>query len=519
MKRFSSIRMISLTLFLALSVVSISFAQLQPYVSNKYYWEYNGEPVLLLGAFQGAHNVFVEPDVTSSQFNLTAQMDELVDAGGNMIRAVFDPGWAIHKGFAASHHTVAGEKFDLNLLTSGSNSYWGKFEAMLREARSRDIVVQLEIWDRFDTQKENWINSPFRPANNINYTTSQSGLDDTYFSLNTSPFAHGVPGHPVYEAASSKRKAQLDLVRRFQEKFFDHLLSISLRFDNVLYTMTNETHEDPAWGHYWMARIQDTAASQGKTVYVTDMFDNAWGNLQGSAEYAQVFTVPDSGRYTFLDISQNTATKKVGGAEAHWADLLYARNQLSSNIRPINNTKVYASDETIPSEYRRRVNTRFGDLSAQNSFWMNVIGGSASSRFHRPTAGQGLSDLAKASISAVRKLETKVKLWELEPHNELLSRRGTFTANFPGIDFDNEPFVYGEAFLTADPGEKYALYFTQGGSVGLNLNAYTNAVFTLDWINIENGQWGSSSTILGGSTVPITPPDSGPWVAAIVRNK
>ncbi len=507
---------ISLTLLLLSGVVSVSHAQLQPYSANNYYWEYNGEPVLLLGAFNGAHNVFVDPDETSSQFNLTAQMDEMVTAGGNVMRTVFDPGWAIRDGFAASHQTVAGGKFDLNLLSSGSDSYWGKFETMLSEAHSRDIVVQLEVWDRFDMQNTKWESSPFRPSNNVNYTTSQSGLNDSYSSFKNSPFAHGVPGHPVYDSASASQKAKFDLVRGFQEQYIDEMLSISLGFDNVLYTMNNETHEDPAWGHYWMNHIQNAAGALEKTVYVTDMFDNGW-ELQKSAEYDQVFSGPDSGRYTFIDLSQNNAMKNTGGPEGHWANLMFAREQTSSNIRPINNTKIYGADEQSVSAFRRRVNTRFGDFAAQNSFWMNVIGGSASARFHRPTSGQGLSDLAKASISAVRKLETKVKLWELEPHNDLMTNRGTFTVDFPGIDFDNEPFVYGEAYLTADPGEKYALYFTQGGSVGLDLTAYANVDFNLDWINIGNGQWGSSSTISGGGTTTIAPPDSGAWVAAIVR--
>jgi hypothetical protein len=45
----------------------------------------------------------------------------------------------------------------------------------------------------------------------------------------------------------------------------------------------------------------------------------------------------------------------------------------------------------------------------------------------------------------------EVKLWEVEPANQLLSDHA-----------DNE------AYLTARPGSSYALYFPDGGSVGLD---------------------------------------------------
>ncbi|VAW61137.1 Cell division protein FtsI [Peptidoglycan synthetase] [hydrothermal vent metagenome] len=495
-----------------------SQASLRPYSDNNYYWEYKGEPVLLLGAFNGAHNVFLRPDVDDPSADLATEMDEMLAAGGNVIRVVFDPGAAVRRGFGASHQTTTDGQFDLNKFTSGSDSYWGEFETLLVEAQSRDIIVQLEVWDRFDMQKDNWLNSPFRPANNINYTASQSGLANSYSSFNDTSFAFGVPGHPEYESASASRRAQFDLVRGFQEKRVDQLLSISLRYNNILYTMNNETHEDPAWGHYWMEHIQNAASLQGKTVYVTDMFDNGIDNFRTNSNYNQVFTGPDSDRYTFIDISQNNTEKKVGGAEGHWRDLMYTRNQTSSSIRPVNNIKIYAADSIVPSPFRKQVNTRFGDLSAQNSFWMNIIGGSALARFHRPGGGQGLSALAKVSISAARKLETRVRFWELEPRNDLLSNRGTFTVDFPGIDFRKEPFVYGEAYLAADIGKTYALYFTRGGSVGLDLGAYPGVGFRIDWLNIDDGQWGPSSTVSGGSILNIAAPDGGAWVAAIVRS-
>jgi len=99
---------------------------------------------------------------------------------------------------------------------------------------------------------------------NVNYTTAQSGLNLSYSYWSNHPFLQGVPGHPIYEAATASRKQQFDLVRGFQEKFMDMLLSITLKYDNVLYCMNNETHEVPAWGQYWMNYIKQKAGAQGK---------------------------------------------------------------------------------------------------------------------------------------------------------------------------------------------------------------------------------------------------------------
>ena len=77
-----------------------------------------------------------------------------------------------------------------------------------------------------------------------------------------------------------------------------------------------------------------------------------------------------------------------------------------------------------------------------------------------------------------------------------------------------------EAYLAADPGKAYILYFTKngGGSVGLKLDSYPEKKFKLSWVNIDTGEWGSSTIISGGNTVTINRPDSSShWVATIIK--
>jgi hypothetical protein len=73
-----------------------------------------------------------------------------------------------------------------------------------------------------------------------------------------------------------------------------------------------------------------------------------------------------------------------------------------------------------------------------------------------------------------------------------------------------------EAYLAARPGEKYLLYFTDGGSVTLDLTDHSRT-FDLRWINVSTGDWGQTTTLKGGSKVNISAPGKSGWVATIVR--
>ena len=97
-----------------------------------------------------------------------------------------------------------------------------------------------------------------------------------------------------------------------------------------------------------------------------------------------------------------------------------------------------------------------------------------------------------------RKVETLVKFWDLTPHMELLSNREE-----------------NEAYLAAKPGKQYVLYFTDGGSVNLDMTA-CNGDLGLKWIDISTGEWAGAGELVGGGAVPVNAPAKGPWVAVIV---
>ena len=260
------------------------------------------------------------------------------------------------------------------------------------------------------------------------------------------------------------------------------MLSHSLPYDHVLYCIDNETSGDEAWSAFWAAHIQQRAAEAGKQVCVTEMWDD-W-NLKAE-RHRRTFDHPE--RYQFADVSQNNQKK----GQEHWDNFQWVRNRVAGQPRPLNTVKTYGAD-----------GGRFGNSrDGLERWWRHVIGGAASARFHRPDSGLGLSEPAKTSLRAARKLESLIKLWNVEPANQLLSNRE-----------DNE------AYLAAKPGQAYALYFTDGGSVGLDLKGETGR-FELRWIDIAQGEWGTREFLDGGGIAKVSAPARGHWAAVILGAK
>ncbi|MCG9129835.1 hypothetical protein JT359_19770, partial [Candidatus Poribacteria bacterium] len=128
--------------------------------------------------------------------------------------------------------------------------------------------------------------------------------------------------------------------------------------------------------------------------------------------------------------------------QTHWDNAQKYRSDLSP-IRPMNNVKIYGADTGKYGTTRNGL----------ERFWRNIFGGLASARFHRPPNGLGLTETAQASIESMRALTDEMDIFSCEPHNDLLSNREE-----------------NEAYTIANPGAEYAVYFSKGGSVVLNLS-------------------------------------------------
>jgi hypothetical protein len=434
--------------------------RIQPWSKNPRYWQYKGRPVLLLGGSKD-DNLFQIPD-------LKEHLDAIRDAGGNYIRNTMsdrkDMGFEVYP-----FKQRPDGKYDLE---QWNDEYWARFENLLRWTAERDIIVQIEVWDRFDYSRDNWERHPYNPKNNVNYTYEQSGFAEHY------PDHPGQNKQPFFFTTPQQRNNAV--VLKYQQRFVDEMLSHSLRYDHVLYCMDNETSAEEAWGAYWAGHIRQRAKAAGRKVCVTEMWD-AW-DLK-SDEHKRTIDHPE--RYDFTDVSQNN--QKMG--QEHWDNFQWVRARVAQQPRPLNTVKTYGADGG------RYGNNRDG----LERWWRHIIGGAAGARFHRPDSGLGLSEPAVAAIKAARKLESLIKVWDVEPANQLLGERAE-----------------NEAYLAARPGVAYALYFTDGGSVALDLKNAPGR-FELRWIDIATGEWGKRETLDGGGVATATAPAKGHWVAAIVK--
>lgn len=434
--------------------------RIQPWAKNPRYWQFKGQPVLLLGGSKD-DNLFQIPD-------LREHLDEIRAAGGNYIRNTMSD--RNDKGFEVYPFLRRPDgKYDLE---QWNDEYWTRFENMLRWTAERDIIVQIEVWDRFDYSTKNWDPHPYNPKNNVNYTNAESGFAESY------PDHPGRNKQPFFFTTPKQRNNKV--VYRYQERFVDKMLSYSFRHDHVLYCMDNETSGEEAWGAHWAEHIKRRAAEAGKKVCVTEMWD-AW-DLK-APQHRRTLDRPDL--YDFADLSQNNQKK----GQEHWDNFQWVRQYVAKQPRPLNTVKTYGAD-----------GGRFGnDRDGIERFWRHIIGGAASARFHRPDSGLGLSPKAIASLKAARKLESLIRLWDVEPANHLLSSRAE-----------------NAAYLAARPGQAYALYFTDGGKVGLDLKAAPGR-YNVRWIDIATGDWAGTETLDGGAVAAIAAPANGHWVAAILK--
>ncbi len=434
--------------------------RIQPYAKNPYYWQYEGKPVMLLGGSKD-DNLFQLPE-------LKDHLQEIANAGGNYIRNTMSD--RKNKGFEVyPFKKLDNGKYDLD---QWNKEYWQRFENMLRRTSELDIIVQIEVWDRFDYSRDNWGPHPYNPKNNINYTYEESGFQEEY------PKHPGANVQPFFFTTPKQRNNKI--VLPYQQKFVNKLLDHALQYPNVLYCIDNETSGEEAWSAYWAEFIRQRAQKENKIVNITEMWDD-W-NLRDK-EHRRTFDHPE--RYDFLDVSQNNHQRN----ETHWQNFIWVRNYISGQPRPINSVKIYGADKG-----------RHGgnDRDAVEKFWRLIFANAASARFHRPTSGIGFSEKAQTQLHSARMFLDEINIFAAQPDEEhkLLSNRGE-----------------DEAYLTYIPGEQYAVYFTDGGDVTLELS--NEGKWQIRWLDISKCKWDKTESVSGKIKIDLETPGDGYWVAMI----
>jgi hypothetical protein len=358
---------------------------ISPWTSNPRYWMFKGQPTLLLGGSDD-DNLFQWPAEL-----LEPHLNQLRQVGGNYVRNTMSD--RPDRGFEQyAFARRADGKYDLN---AWNPEYWTRFERFLQWTHDRDIIVQIEVWDRFDYSLGNWRAHPFNPSNNVNYTHEASGLASEY------PKHPGANVQPFFFTTPNQRNTAI--VLQHQQRFVDRMLAATLKFGHVLYCIDNETSGDEAWSRYWADYIKSKASAAGRRVYVTEMWDD-WDIT--AERHRRTLDHPE--RYAYADLSQNNHNS---GA-LHWRRARWAIEYVASRPRPINAVKTYGAD-----------GNRFGhtDQDGLERFFRHILAGFAGARFHRPDSGLGLNAKAQSAIATVRRLESVVRFWELSAAAEVLS--------------------------------------------------------------------------------------------------
>jgi hypothetical protein len=433
--------------------------RIQPWPGNPWYWQYEGKPLLLLGGSKD-DNLFQIPD-------LAAHLDAMADAGANYIRNTMSD--RVDHGFEVyPFKQLPDGRYD---LSQWNPEYWQRFDNMLRWTHERGIIVQIEIWDRFDYSRAQWPLQPYNPRNNVNYTYEESGFAAEY------PEHPGRNQQPFFFTTPGQRNNRV--VLPFQERFVEEMLRRSLPWPHVLYCMDNETSGEEAWSVYWAEFVQARAKKAAVEVYLTEMWN---AHDLKAPEHRRTFDHPE--RFGFVDVSQNNHQD----GDTHWENFQWVRTHLAAQPRPINTVKTYGADGGIHGRT---------DRGGLERWWRHLIGGAASVRFHRPPSGLGFSPKAETAIRAARMVESRVKFWELSPSPARLRAR--------------EP---NEAFATARAGRMLVVYLTDGGAVEADLRDFP-ANGEVRWLDLGRAEWTRTDPIRGAAWAELAAPGPGSWIAVI----
>lgn len=441
---------------------------------NPWYFQYKGEPVLLLGATD-YHNLFQRP-------YLAEHLDLMQSYGGNYVRNTM-ASREITNGHRdlwpyRTVETTDDPLINVYDLDRWNNEYWRRFSHMLEETHKRGIIVEIELWERHDTYRTRdqagWLRHPYNPDNNINFTPEESGLPSGEWH---DPWNHR--GHPFFNSVPGLQNNRV--VLRYQKAFIDKLLSHTVDYDHILYNMNNETLEPPEFGEYWAGYVLDWADRNNKHIEITDMQDNH------DITEEPVRRVMESDIFTFVDISQNNFQK----GDLHWQRIGFIRDFLKDDPMPVTNVKIYGVDNAPPPA------DFWGDTDeAVQRFWRNIFGGCAAARFHRPPWGIGLNEIAANNLQSLRMITDSMDFFNYVPSNHLL-------------DYREE----NEAYCMANPGNEYVVYFPARGSVFLDASP---GEYEMLWLRTHNSMWQEPYSLELPGTVET--PDDDHW-AVLIRKR
>ena len=451
--------------------------RIQPWEEDPRYWQYGGEPVLLLGATDTDALFQWEEDP------LVSQLDLLVESGGNYIRNVMSSRSPDERGDVFPWAHLGDGQYDLD---QWNEEYWRRFERMLEETAARDVIVSIELWDGHDVQSRSdtpegfsqWAAHPLNPANNMNYSAEDTTIPDIWtigYPNETHPILLTVP--ELNDDAE---------VLAYQNAFIARILDHALDYDHVLYVIQNETWVDPAWSDYWAGFIRGQAAERDVEVQVADM------------EFTpSVDPVLERG-FDFGELSQSASgagrASGVNAGQQHFDFIAAELAKLAEQPAPVNSVKQYGGD----------LGWTLGPDEGVDRVWRTIFAGQAAVRFHRPGGGGiGLNERAQANLTSLRMVTDYIDVFTAQSHQDLQNLLSNRAVN--------------EAYIMGDSQQGYAVFFTQeGAEVELDVSAIEGDV-RVRWLDVNTAEWNGDWETFSEETLTLSKPGDAQWAVLITR--
>ena len=277
--------------------VSGNEGDIRPYRNNPWYWEYKGEPVMLIGASDRDNLWQWTGDV------LTDHLDLIRSAGGNYVRNTMSDR---NDGDTFAPKEIEDGLYDLD---QWNEEYWNKLKFFFDETGKRDIIVHLTLWDHFDLSGHGrFSRHPLNPENNINWAPGIIKNATDYYGGSLATNNEPVLG--------------------YQHSYVDRIISLSAGYGHIFYNIANESGLGAEWDNYWALYIKEATARHGREIHITTMLFTPDNSVRRVMNYRNI--------YSFAEVSQNNQDALGPVGKKHWENLLFWRKMIAmSNEGPM----------------------------------------------------------------------------------------------------------------------------------------------------------------------------------------
>jgi Family of unknown function (DUF6298)/Putative collagen-binding domain of a collagenase len=379
-------------------------------------------------------------------------------------------------------------KYDLNRF---SDVYWQRAREYVADATRRGIYPVIQIWGECYVEghpdpANRWNMHPFNPDNNIN-------------DLPDLPRGKADAGHDkaFYNTGNAPLIAQQD---RFVTKALDELGT-----SPVIWDIGNEVGLDTPISHRWIRHWADffdayEADHPGLRLLLTVDTNGGHGHYEAveNLDVVNVHGYRDSQPFK-LDADPEAGPEE---SRVNPKRIQTALNQHYQTFRkPIINTRIVSDPDR-----KRPLNDRAGNaLETRHVLWAYFLGGAHFISFRNDREDSWTSPPLTTENQQVhlREFMDSFAFWKCEPRVE-----GIVTGD--------------DAIVLAEKGRQYAFYAPNGKHFDkrftADLSEADGVAFKARWFDPQNGGFGESFEVAGGSSIAFGLPTDQDWALLLTRS-